>query len=83
MLKRQAPFGIRFVDNYYLFHLLCTDDMFILCDNYDEVKYSIFNSSKLAGYYNIKISIQKTKIMAFKGEAPVKLKIIFNNTALV
>jgi hypothetical protein len=43
---------------------------------------AIFELNKTADNYNLKISVTKTKTMAFKGKPPIRTKIVINDTIL-
>jgi hypothetical protein len=68
--------GIKLQGNIYLNSLLYADDLTIIQINEGDLQCSIFYLSKLCQDYNLKISKNKTKIMAFKGKLNVNSKIV-------
>jgi hypothetical protein len=58
---------------------LFADDQIIIQESEDELQRSIFYLNNICKSYNSKISINKTKTMAFKGKYPVKTKIIIED----
>jgi hypothetical protein len=55
--------------------LLFADDQIIIQESEDELQRSIFYLNNICKCYNLKISINKTKTMAFKGKYPVRKKL--------
>jgi hypothetical protein len=43
---------------------------------------AIFELNKTADNYNLKMSVTKTKTMAFKGKYPIRIKIVINDKIL-
>jgi hypothetical protein len=85
VIKRWKPTispGIKLQGNIYLNSLLYADDLTIIQSNEDDLQRSIFYLSKLCQDYNLKISKNKTKTMAFKGKRNVRSKIVLENTTL-
>lgn len=62
--------------------LLFADDQIIIQDSEDNLQKAIHKLNTICGEYHLKISIQKTKVMAFRGKHPVRSKIIINNTVI-
>jgi hypothetical protein len=56
--------------------LLFADDQIIIQESEDELQRSIFYLTNIYKSYNLKISINKTKTVSFKGKYPVRTKII-------
>jgi hypothetical protein len=61
--------------NIYLNTLLFTDDQVIIQDSEDKLQKSVYILNQLSKDYNLKISIDKTKLMAFKRKHLVHSKI--------
>jgi hypothetical protein len=56
--------------------LLFADDQIIIQESEDELQRSIFYVNNICKSFNLKIPINKTKTMAFKGKCPVRTKIV-------
>jgi len=54
--------------NLYLNTLLFADDQVITQDSEDKLQKSVYILNQMSKDYNLKISMDKTKIMAFKGK---------------
>ena len=54
--------------NFYLNTLLFADDQVIIQDTEDKLQKSVYILNQLSKEYNLKISTDKTKVMAFKGK---------------
>ena len=59
--------------------LLFADDQIVILSNEDDLQNSNYLLDKISLGYNMKISIFKTKSMAFKGKDPVRTKLAINN----
>lgn len=55
------------------------DDCFIIQESWDELQCWIYKHNKICEGYNAKLSTNKTKITAFKGEEPVTSKPSIDN----
>jgi hypothetical protein len=62
--------------------LIFTDDQVFIASSEDELQRTIYNLQKTVLDFDMSISIQKTKIMAFSGKYPVRTKICINNKML-
>jgi hypothetical protein len=62
--------------------LLFADDQIIIQENKDELQRSIFYLNNICKSYNLNISVNKTKIMDFKGKYPVRTKIVIQDKFL-
>jgi hypothetical protein len=62
--------------------LLFTEDQVLIASSEDELQRAIYNLQKMVSDFDISISIEKTKIMAFSGKDPVRNKICINNKML-
>jgi hypothetical protein len=74
--------GIWLKETAALNTLLFADDQIINQESEDELQISIFYLKNICKSYNLKISINKTKTMAFKGKYPVRTKIIIEDKTL-
>ena len=61
--------------NLYLNTLLFADDQVITQDSEDKLQKSVYILNQMSKDYNLKISTDKTKIMAFRGKHLVRSKI--------
>ena len=66
--KHKADADILLKRNLYLNTLLFTDDQVVIQDSEDKLQKSVYVLNKMFKDYNLKISTDKTKIMAFKGK---------------
>lgn len=71
--------GICITENDYLNILLYADDAVILQEGEDDLQRSVHHLNKICKGYDIKISKEKTKVMAFCGKSPVRTKIVVDN----
>ena len=67
--------GIMLQRNLYLNTLLFASDQVIIQDSEDKPQKSVYILNKMSKDYNLKISMDKTQIMAFKGKHLVRSKI--------
>jgi hypothetical protein len=51
--------------------VLFTDDQVLLATTEDDLQSSIYSLSKAATLFNMDISTEKSKVMAFKGRNPI------------
>jgi len=68
--------------NIYLNTLLFADDQIIIQDSEDKLQKSVYILNQMSKDYNLKISTDKTKIMAFKGKHLVCSKIEIDRSIL-
>ena len=68
--------------NLYLNTLLFADDQLIIQDSEDKLQKSVYILNQMSKDYNLKISMDKTKIMAFKGKHLVRSKIEIDGSIL-
>ena len=61
--------------NLHINTLLFADDQVIIQDTEDKLQKSVYILHQLSKDYNLKISTNKTKIMALKGKHSVRSKI--------
>ena len=57
-------------------------DQILIESTEDDLQRSIFTLQQIGFEYSVKISLKKTKIMAFKGKSPVRSKIVLDNKTL-
>jgi hypothetical protein len=62
--------------------LLFADDQVIVAQNEDELQRAVNNLQVTASEFNMSISTEKTKIMAFAGKEPLRSKICVNGKIL-
>ena len=62
--------------------LLFADDQVIMQKTEKDLQLAVFHLSQICKEYNLRISTQKTKVMAFRGKHPIRSKIIINNQAI-
>lgn len=55
------------------------DNRFIIQDDENKLQHSVYNLYLTAKEYNMKLSTNLKKVMAFKGNEPVISKIVINN----
>jgi len=80
--KHKADAGIRLKRNFYLNTLFFADDQVIIQDSEDKLQKSVYILNQKSKDYNLKISMDKTKIMAFKGKYSVRSKIEIDGSIL-
>ena len=73
--KHKVDTGIVLKRNQYLNTLLFTDDQVIIQDSGDKLQKSVYMLNQMSKDYNLKIAMDKTKIMAFKGKHLMHSKI--------
>ena len=73
--RHKADTGIKLKRNTYLNTLLFADDQVIIQDSEDKLQKSVYLLNQKRKDYNLKISTDKTQIMAFKGKYLVRSKI--------
>ena len=73
--KHRVDAGIMLKRNLHINTLLFADDQVIIQDTEDKLQKSVYILHQLSKDYNLKISTDKTKIMAFKGKHLMRPKI--------
>ena len=68
--------------NLFLNTLLFADDQIIIEDSEDKLQESVYILKQMYKDYNLKISTEKTKIMALKGKHLVRSKIEIDGSVL-
>jgi hypothetical protein len=74
--------GISINRSMILDALLFVDDQVFIATSEDELQQAIYNLQKTISDFDMSISTEKTKIMAFLGKDPVRSKICINNKTL-
>jgi hypothetical protein len=80
--KTRSNPGIWLKETAALNALLFAEDQIIIQESEDKLKRSIFYVNNICKSYNLKISTNETKTMAFKGKYPVRTKIIIEDKTL-
>ena len=80
--KHKADAGILLKRNLYLNTLLFPDDQVVIQDSEDKLQKSVCMLNQMRKDYNLKISTDKTKIMAFKGKHTLLSKIEIDGSIL-
>jgi len=68
--------------NLYLNTLLFADDQVTIQDSEDKLQKSVYILNQMSKDYSLKISTEKTNIMAFKGKQLVRSKIEIDGSIL-
>jgi hypothetical protein len=77
--QKQDITGIKLSKNQHLSKLLFADDQVIIADTEDNLQKAAHKLHRLITEYGLTISVQKTKSMAFKGQDPVRTKVVIDN----
>ena len=80
--KHKVDAGVILERNLYLNTLLFADDQIIIQDSEDKLQKSVYILNQMSKDYNLKISTDKTKIVAFKGKHLVRSKIEIDRSVL-
>jgi hypothetical protein len=80
--QKQDITGIKLSKNQHLSALLFADDQVIIADSEDNLQKAAHKLHRLITEYGLKISVQKTKSMAFEGRDPVRTKIVIDNKTI-
>lgn len=70
------------IDNVNFTALLFADDQVIVSRNENDLQIAIIKLNEVASKYNMIISTDKTKVMAFLGSYPIRTKIVLNNKTI-
>jgi hypothetical protein len=81
-MERQIKTGIKLKQRQYINTLPFADDQILIQEKEDNLQQSVYTLHNISKEYNFKISIQKTKVMAFKGKFPIRTKIVIDNNIL-
>ena len=77
--QNQDITGTKLSKNQQLSSLLFADDQVIIADTEDNLQKAAYKLNQIITEYGLTISVQKTKSMAFKGQDPVRTKIVIDN----
>lgn len=67
------------INEINLTSILFADDQIVISDNENTLQKNIFKLNEIASSFNMKISVNKTKTMAFLGSHPIRAKIVIND----
>ena len=81
-MKYKVEAGIALKRNRYLNTLLYADDQIIIQDTKEKLRKCVYILNQLSKDYNLKISTDKTKIMAFKGKQLLRSKLKIDGSIL-
>ena len=73
------PRGVNLTNGKHIETVLFADDQVIVAENEDDLQRSAYSLGKVMAKYGMKISLKKTKTIAFKGKEPVRSKIVVYN----
>ena len=73
--KHRVDAGIMLKRNLHINTVLFADDQVIIQDTEEKLQKSVYILHQLSKDYNLKISTDKTKIMAFRGKHLMRSKI--------
>lgn len=74
--------GIHIAPNFIFKTMLFADDQIVVSRTESELQRAVYELQKVCEKYNFKISLNKTKTMAFQGKYSVRTKIVLNDTPL-
>ncbi|KAJ4446628.1 hypothetical protein ANN_13325 [Periplaneta americana] len=74
--------GIHIAPNFAFKTMLFADDQIVVSRTESELQRAVYELQKVCEKYNFRISINKTKTMAFQGKFSVRTKIVLNDTPL-
>lgn len=80
--KQLVNVGFQISKNNFLNILLFADDLVVIQNSESALQKSIFKLNEIGEQYNMKISLIKTKVMAFIGKEPIRTKIAINNCCI-
>ena len=80
--RQDITSGIRLNQNTSLDILLYADDAVLIQEIEDELEYSLHHLNNICKQYDIQVSKEKTKIVAFLGKFLVRTKIVLERTVL-
>jgi hypothetical protein len=64
-----------YINNIEINNLLFADDQLILANSEDNLQRTIHRLNVISKDYNVRISIDKTKVLALRGKNPKELKL--------
>ncbi|CAG7824607.1 unnamed protein product, partial [Allacma fusca] len=68
--QKMKPKGIKTDRRQEISTVLFADDQAVLAETEDDLQRSMYNLTKTSEKYDMRISSEKTKTMAFKGKEP-------------
>ena len=71
--------GIPLPNNQQLLMLLFANNQVIISNTEDNLQKAAYKLNQIITEHDLTISVQKTKLMAFKGRDPVRSKIVIDN----
>jgi hypothetical protein len=71
-----------YINNIELHTLLFADDQAISVNSEDNLQRAIHRLNIISKNYNMRISIDKTKVLALRGKGPIRIKIVINERIL-
>jgi len=77
--QKQDITGIKLSKNQQLSTLLFADDQVIIANREDNLQRAAHKLNQIITEYGLTISVQKTKSIAFRGQDPVRTKIVIDN----
>jgi retron-type reverse transcriptase len=77
--QKQRITGIKLSKNWQLSTLLFADDQVIIAKTEDDLQKAAHKLNQIIMEHSLTISVQKTKSTAFKGQDPVRTKIVIDN----
>lgn len=80
--KKVVDPGLKISQGKYLNALLYADDVIIIQNAENKLQRSIHKLNDTCKEYNMRISIAKTKVMAFRGLEPIRTKIAIENKCI-
>jgi len=78
-LPKQDIAGIKLSKTQQLSTLLFADDQVTIADTQDNLQKAAHKLIQIITEYGLTISVQKTKLMAFKGRDPIRTEIVIDN----
>jgi hypothetical protein len=70
------------INNIEINTLLFADDQVILANSEDNLQRAIHRLNVMSKDYNMRISVDKTKLLALRGKDPIRIKIVINERIL-
>ena len=78
-LKKEDIKGVPFSKNQPMLMLLFANDQVIIPNTEDNLQKAAYKLNKIIPEHGLTIPVQKTKLMAFRGQDPVRSKIVIDN----
>lgn len=77
--KNKVDRGVQLKGSFYINSILYADDKVVIQETENKLQMSIFILKNILEEYGLKMSAQKSKVMAFRGKYPVRSKIAIGN----